>query len=490
MTYHLPILPPTLLGPSESFKPRESFSPSQLAAFAGEGGCKRKWALRSLWGVSELRKSIATVLGTLIHACLEHYMKGRTVYDLVAADGTLRISEKDLKEVSTVGPEKLKELVEEAPKRALAGLHYLPNIKDPALEMTEAERWIKVDTTQIIGGVEQIIINGKIDLSIRRAGIWYLYDHKSTKGRAAQKGLPANPWAYVKTPEQLMKDPQAAFYAADIMLRHNLDSLWCRWVYYLTDVKAHPQAMAVDVELKRADVLKSAYEWLLVAVEMRELVRAAIAGTLSLNDIAPAEFLPPDPRSPCSAYGGCPYSFTKGGPCTPEGEVKLGQLILTAIPTPKKDEETMGLHETFTATQTALGISPTGPMLPPGNPLLPPEAPVAQVPPGFEIGPLGLRPLAPAGFQYNAAGTALEPLPPPPPVVVAPLAPPPLPPAATAPPAPPPIPDLPAVEAKGKKGKAKKVEDVLDLIFSATDPSLETLTVAQLKAIRNVVEAA
>jgi hypothetical protein len=479
------MLPPTLVGPRESFKPRESFSPSQLAAFAGEGGCKRKWALRSLWGVSELKKSIATVLGTLIHACLEHYIKGRTVNDLVASDGTLRISERDLQEVSTVGPEKLKELVAIAPQRALAGLHYLPNINDPAVEKKETERWIEVDTTRIMGGVEPIKINGKIDLSIRRVGIWYLYDHKSTKGKAAQKGLPADPWAYVKTPEQLRKDPQAAFYAADIMLRHDLDSLWCRWVYYLTDPKAHPLAKAVDVELTRAEVLKSAYEWLLVAVEMRELVRAAIAGTLSLDDIAPAALLPPHPLSPCSAYGGCPYSIAKGGPCSPEGEVKLGSLLLTATPTtPKKDDDNMSLQDAYNATQAALGIAPTGPMVPPGNPLVPPEAPVA-LPPGFEMGPAGMRAIAPAGWQYNAAG-GLELVPPPAPT-------PPPPPVATAPLAPPPIPDPPA-EGKGKRGRPagakNKVEDVIDLIFTSNDDALATLTVAQIKAIKNLVEAA
>lgn len=144
----------------------------------------------------------------------------------------------------------------------------------------------------------------------------------------------------------------------------------------------------------------------------------------------------------------------------------------------------MGLQETYQQTQAALGG--TGPMLPPGaNPLVPPEAYAAPapaaIPQGFEMGPVGLRPLAPPGYQYNAAG-GVE-LIPPAPVAVA------------LPPAPPPIPDAPpAIEAtKGKgKGKAKKVEDVLDLIFAAAKNNrhLESLTVAQLDAIREVVEAA
>jgi hypothetical protein len=289
-----------------------------------------------------------------------------------------------------------------------------------------------------------------------------------------------------------MKDPQSVFYALDIMLRHNLDALWCRWVYYLTDVKAHPQATHVDVELKREDVLKAAYEWLLVAVEMRELVRAAIAGTLSLDDIAPASVLPPHPDSPCSSYGGCPYSISKGGPCAPAGEVQLGSLFLTQ----NKKEDTMGLQETFNQTQAAL--AGTGPMLPPGaNPLVPPEATTAPaLPPGFENGPFGMRAIAPAGYQYNAAN-ALELIPPPPPAVTVagptilntpPAGPPNL---------PPPIPEQPAPEAGKAKGRQKasksKVEDIIDLLLAAHKngrADLGTLTVAQLTAISDAVEAA
>lgn len=137
----------------------------------------------------------------------------------------------------------------------------------------------------------------------------------------------------------------------------------------------------------------------------------------------------------------------------------------------------MTLLDTLAQTQAALSGAP-----PAGNPLVPPEAPAAAValPPGFENGPAGMRVIAPPGYQYNAAN-ALEVIPPPPPVAAAPLA-------------PPPLPEQPPVEAAKKKGrgasKTAKVEDVIDLLIASENPAISTLTVAQVKAIRDVVEAA
>lgn len=501
MTYHLPALPDTLAPPYQGFTPRESFSPSQLAAYASDDGCKRKWAYRSLFGVTETKRSIATVLGSLIHGSLEQYLNGKTVYDLVAPDGSLNLDKRTLKEVQTVEPARLAELVKAAPARALAGLNFLPNMNDPAIEIVEVERWIDIDSNRIIRGVEPIKINGKIDLSMRRVGVWYLYDHKSTRGRRAQRGLPADPWAYCKTPEQLMKDPQAVFYALDVVLRHNLDALWCRWVYYLTDPDAHPQAKAVDVELRRDFLLDAAFRWMLVAHEMRGLVRRALAGKLAPEDIEPPSVLPPEETSPCKAYGGCPYHYGKGGPCMPEGRINLGNLILSGNQEPGKEATTMSagvLADQFAATQAALG-------LPVQSPLLPPEAAGASVPPpavanalpappnGFEYGPgNALRAIAPQGYVYNEANALVPYTPPPPPVVTAP-------PVVPGLSAPPPIPEQPEAAPTGsKKGrpqgsKNKKVEDIVDLLIEAVKnghPVVSTITAGQLNAIREVVEAA
>lgn len=497
MPYHLPILPATLVAPPAGWLAKESFSPSSLARYAGADGCKLKWAWGSIFGVWEVKKSIGQVLGTLIHACVEAYLKGGTVYDLVDVSlsdtlpllARLRLDKRTLKELESFDPKRLAELVEQAPKRALAGLNHLPDTKDPALECVEIERWIDIDTTRIMGGVDPIKISGKIDLSVRRAGVWYLYDHKSTKGKPRER----DPWAYVLTGEDLKRDPQGVFYALDVMLRHGLTSLWIRWVYYLTDEDAHPQSKAVDVELQLEDVMRAAYEWLLVAIEMREYVRRARAGQLTPADV-------PANENACNAYGGCPYSAAKrGGPCLPGGQVKLGDLIL-AGQKPGKEETTMSLEAKFAETQAALHAGGQPPLIP-QSPLLPPEAHqvTLQVPSGMEIGPHGLRMIPPPGYQYGAAGH-LEPIPPPPaPVVHVQTSPIPHVAQASAPPA---IPEQPApgqTEAEKRKGRPKgatnkpKTDDVIDRLIeaaSAGHPVLGALTISQLDAIRSVLEAA
>lgn len=381
MTLHLPVLPPSLKGPSETWAPRETFSPSQLTRFGGKDGCQRKWAFHYLFGVREVKTSKGRALGTLIHACLEQYLQGRTVYDLVAADGTLRVDQKTARELAEYDQAALQKLATEAPKRALAGLHLLPQLGDPALEVVEVEQQIQVDTRRIIGGVEPVSINGKRDLAVRRAGVWYLYDHKSTKGRR-ESGKPFDPWAYCATEEDLRSDPQGVFYALDLVYKHELDALWSRWVYYLTDDRAHPLARGVDVELLRPGLEREAYSWLIVAVEMRRMVRAAKAGTITIDDIPPPMRLPPDPASPCNAFGGCPYRAERGGPCLPNGPHNYGAMLLESAKNQAKETSEMSLAEQLAATRHLAAGQPAGATL------TPPAAPAVQLPP------------APAGYGW------------------------------------------------------------------------------------------
>ncbi len=551
--YRLPVLPPELEA-EPGFRPKESFSPSQLVRYGGPEGCKRQWAWGALFGVWSLKKSIAALLGSLIHGSLEHYLRGGNVFDLNGPNGEIRLDKKTWKEFETqlnrgfITREKLAELAAEAPKRAIAGLHLLPNTKDPAIEAVQVERWLEIDTTRVIGGVERIKIPGKVDLSIRRAGVWYLFDHKSTKG-AYVPGAGYDPWYYAKTPEQLMKDPQAVFYALDMMLRHNLDSLWIRWVYYLTDLKSHPIAKPVDVEFKREDVLREAYAWLVIANEMRGWVRGALAGLVYPEDL-------PANKEACPAFGGCSYHFSKGGPCSPDGEVKLGDLILTGGRPERAKQEDMSLATMMAATQgAAAAVSATqAPAIPPGHPLVPPEAaaapaaaPVASLPPlpaGWHYFNGAPRQDAPAGFQWNHDGTGIEVVGAPPavapPPAAAPSAPvvppaaavpqPPVVPGATQPPvvpgAPPVVvqttvapaagpgsgaallsPDGPQPETGGKrkgrpkgstnkpKGEGGEDDDVMErLLFAARGAPvghpLRELTIAQFDAVREVFESA
>lgn len=415
MTYHLPVLAPHLKAPAEGWTPRESFSPTLLVTYGGPDGCKRKAAYGAIFGVRDQGKSVAKILGSLIHAALEHYLRGQTVYYLIAEDGSLRIDAKLRKEIADTGiePDKLAELAAEAPKRAVAGLHLLPNTRDPALELVEVEQWINIDTRRLLPDVEPLRVTGKIDLSMRRAGVWYLYDHKSTKGRR-DKGKPFDPWAYCKSPADLEHDPQGVFYALDRVLKYGLPSIWSRWVYYLTDVKAHPDAKAVDVELTWPTLEREGRAWLLVAAEIRELMRAHKAGALTPEDIPPAAVLPPDPASPCNAFGGCPYHVSKGGPCRPSPRVKLSDLILTGA-LPGKEEIDMSLAQAYAnaggAVAGATQVPPTSGGINPPEGALPP----VQLPPGWELGPAGPRPSPPAGWMYDTAGNVVQVPPPPPP---------------------------------------------------------------------------
>lgn len=512
MVYHLPVLPPELTGPDPGWAPKEGFSPSALSSYGGEDGCKRRWAWGALFGVWTLKKSIATLLGSLIHGSLEHYMRGGTVYDLNGPNGEIRLDARTWKEFQVMldrgwlSRERLAELAALAPKRAATGIPYLPRIDEPGVEIIETEKWVDIDTTKVLGGVERIKINAKLDLRMRRVGIWYLYDHKSTKGK------PRNPWIYVKTPEQLKNDPQAIFYALDLILRHNLDGLWIRWVYYLTDTEAHPIAKAVDVELSREEVMEAAYRWLLVAHEMRGLVRAARAGSITPDDV-------PANKAVCDSFGGCAYHFSKGGPCMPDGEVRLGDVILAGA---KPEKETdMSLAARMEQTKALANGSAQPPMIPP-NPLTPPEAqqvgivqthtPPVQTQTAPALPPLpagwhynnGLpRQDAPAGFQYDLAG-ALVAIPPTPAVA------PPLIPAATV------APEVPQIQTtvapadagkpKGKRGRppgsknkseAEVEDDSVDAIIdslmraagrSTAPEALRSLTIAQINAIREALE--
>jgi hypothetical protein len=527
LPYRLPVLPPGLDAPGADWAPKENFSPSSMATYADADGCKRKWAWGACFGVWGARKSLSTLFGSLIHGAIEHYLQGRTFYDLNGPNGEIRIDARTWKEFQTqldrgyLTKERLAELALEAPKRALAGQSYLPNIRDAAIQKLEPERWCNIDTTRVISGIEPLRITAKVDLRMLRAGVWYLFDHKSTKGKSR------DPWAYAKTPEQLYTDPQAVFYALDIMLEHGIDSLWIRWTYFLTDPEAHPLAKAVDVQLTRTRVFEEAFKWLVIADEMRRHIRAARAGTLHPDD------LPANPKA-CPAFGGCGFHYTKGGPCMPEGAVKLSDMVLTGNKPEKETPMSVDLAAKLAEAKGLIPASAAAPVIPP-MPFVPPEAQQAAVPvaaPAQAALPAGWhwfngtpRADAPAGCFYADDGkcyqlptpAAAPPHAPPAPAIIqttvgGPMIPPPLPAAAVETPATP----APAAAAEAPKGRGRpkgaknKVNsssagpstfeqaaassevttfDRLLEMACAGDAALRSLTVAQMEAIGAALDA-
>lgn len=465
---HLLVLPAHLTHSEPSkdgqpWFPKETFSPSQLSGYTL---CQRKWAWRYLGGLREVRKGKGAMLGSLIHACAEHYLRGGTVYDIVAPDGSLRLEDDVFKELQGFTLEEQRAMVEAAPKRALVGIEHLPRLQE--CEHVEVETWIDIDTRRLNAGIEPLRITGKIDLRVKRSGIWYTYDHKSTKGKRG------DPWAYVKPADTLLDDPQGVFYPLDGMLKHGQPSIWSRWLYYQTDPKVHPMAKPIDFEAHFDATKRAANEWLIVAVEMRKLVREAVAGALKPDDLPAPTTLPPHPDSPCLAFGGCPYRAERGGPCRVTSSLNFGSMILqtqgadmsatnlnlaeklaAARGTNAQNAATMGVPMPPPAAvapmappppAAAVPMPPPPPVVPPQSDLLPPEAyqaPAAAPPPGL--------PPLPPGWAYGADGV-------PRPVQVAPMAPP-APPAAPPPPPAATTPAEPAAAATGaKRGRKSKAE--------------------------------
>jgi hypothetical protein len=351
----------------KNWRPKESFSPSAMSRFTA---CPRSWAYGYLFGLWSRKKSKAAMLGSLIHACLESYLRGESVY-------ALRIDEKLYKEMSAFTEVEQRDMIAAAPERAIAGLHLLPKLEE--CEQVEIEKWINIDTRKIDPDIEPLKLSGKIDLSFKRAGQWYVVDHKSTKD-----------FKYQKKGKDLDNDPQAIFYPLDRMLKYGLGEIWCRWPYYLTDLSKRPKADKTDVLFTLEGRLLQARSWLRVADGMRQWVRAVNAGSVTSIDQVP---FPPNvscvETTPCNDYGGCPYNVRKGGPCNPPTQ-QMGNLIMaSALAAPRKQpkgkEQSMDLNQLVAqhggnvATQPTAQPQATTPLAAsppnvPQSPLLPPEA--------------------------------------------------------------------------------------------------------------------
>jgi hypothetical protein len=366
-----------LVTPSPSWKPREAFSPSQLATARD---CRRKWGYGYLLGLRRAKPLKAAALGSLVHACLEAYLAGGTVYDFKIDRGLAR----DLEHFDSKTVEAMQK---HAPRCALSGLQHLPRLDDPAIERLDIEKAINIDTAAIVSHIhgfslarDPIIIRGRRDLGMTRAGVRYLYDHKSTGGRKSKNEHgPADSWAYVKTPEQLLTDEQAVLYGMAEMQEHGLSELWSRWVYYLTDEKKAPASRPLDIHQTLPQVEAEAKKLIHLAFDLRQLIRAR-ADVEKL----PLPVLPPDPASPCNKYGGCPYRADRGGPCN--GPLQnLGALIASApqskqekekeemtqqapTPPPKPDDSLLGPGMAWVLTPQntwTVGNAPQPPMAPP-----------------------------------------------------------------------------------------------------------------------------
>jgi hypothetical protein len=223
---------------------------------------------------------------------------------------------------------------------------------------------------------KEFVVKGRFDA--RQKGI--VYDLKTT-----------GDMRWKKTPAQLEVDLQASVYALAEMLRNNLDSVTCRWVYaqvpspirYLDNGEVDSdgserecrsaefeikRAAPVEMVLTRERVMRTLAEYLPLAERMME----------AINEKKKAADMPKE-ASACESYGGCP--FKKSGACVvPAGGGFLALVkqekerdARKSAETPQQEKTKMGLLSKFAAKETT--------STPAAAPPAPTPAPAAEAPP-------------------------------------------------------------------------------------------------------------
>jgi len=323
------------------------------------------------------------------------------------------------------------------------GLQRLDNVPRP--ENYQAERgtavhaqleaWLKHGTTPVTQGMAKVLAEfpapgtceteGEFGFVFGRPGHEYV-----SKGRfdVRQVGIiqdlkTTGDMRWKKTEAQLRADLQANTYALAEMLRSNLDTVKCRWVYaqvpspikYRDDgtideaaslAEARNPAFeikrveAVEVLLTRSEVMRT----LALFVPTCERMMEAIDGKKRAADL-------PKDSSSCEAYGGCP--FKKSGAC----EVPTGGGLLALVKQDKArdasktassttTEKKMGLLGKFAKKpETATTTTTTSPAAPAAEPVAAEKEVVVKAAPA--PGSLAARLAAVAGPKAGAVTAAL-----------------------------------------------------------------------------------
>jgi hypothetical protein len=238
----------------------------------------------ALWGFNyTLPKTPSTDAqrkGLLLHGVQENYLKHGARQDTI--DPTIT----DLAELK---------LARAVGSMALAGLPWLPG---PGTGHVEGEALVT------ISGIRYKVFldyAGPSDLlPSAPAGLRAVVDHK-TSSNPTDYGL----WGKAA----FLGDAQALVYAAKEMIQHNTDSVFCRWIYYWTTRKS--KALPSDVILTRAEV-EGAFGGVVHETAQR-LVQIRTSDAWRTNTLDPNTLA--KNYDHCGAYGGCPHSPERGGPC-------------------------------------------------------------------------------------------------------------------------------------------------------------------------------
>lgn len=330
--------------------------------------CPRAWGFEKLAGIKVLTYLDDGSLGELpwltkghgVESHIESYLKGGNIA-LETEDG----------------------------QRALACLHLLP--KPHETDWMAHQQLVNIDTRIILPNVQQIEVQGAKDLVFRQSANWVdthsyplgfnLVDYKTTRGDTRKK----DPWAYVKTQEQLLADTPANIYALDMMVNLRISEVPARWVYTLTDIKRPPDARCTDVVFKEKEVLARTREIFNTADEMRAIVRTFARYRFNVNQLTP-KF-----GEACKSFGGCAYRKEIGGPCTDSRT--LGDMIRMTQPQMTPLEQAIEEQRRINQQAGQQGGAPPG---------YPPQG-FGPPPGGFPVQPQGQFQPPPGQPQYSAA---------------------------------------------------------------------------------------
>lgn len=210
--------------------------------------CNRKWGWIYLDGLRPEPNKFA-VVGIDVHQHIEAWEKSRRV---------------PIPTTST----------DVAAKLAQAMLPHLPTPHevDPENVEIEIEVWFG-----------HVGFTGNIDLWMPDRDPPKIYDHKTTKD-----------FVWALTPERLLKDPQAAIYAAWGLLKTGKTAVELQWTYGKT--QGAPKCLAVQAVATHQAIEPRLKRSIELANEMR-LIKQAGCSAMEL----------PIDAAGCEAYGGCPF---------------------------------------------------------------------------------------------------------------------------------------------------------------------------------------
>jgi PD-(D/E)XK nuclease superfamily len=224
---------------------------------------------------------------------------------------------------------------------ATAGLRLLPSERDMSWLGTEVEVSLDIAGVRVFGFIDLIAHIGK---GWRRRT--KLIDYKSTGNLD---------WA--PTPDEMLEDVAACFYALAVMVAEDSSEVDCLWVYFLTDPEKKPDAWSVEFTITREQAIAT----LTAHEERAELALEALDMWATEPDRARTLPVVQPNAMACGDFGGCVYHPDKErGLCRPP-KLTTGQTL--QIDTDKRELLTKRREYRRAAQQTQpRAASPSAPI--------------------------------------------------------------------------------------------------------------------------------